>query len=416
MLVRDFFSHFIFSKRAGALVKRLAWLSVGAIALSVTAFLVVLFVMNGMNASIHKRILSLEPHLYVTVNGVSRGNLLEIHPVFQRLKETPENKAYVYETQDVILRTMDGQFHGAIARGVSQESLKFMVEQLHKMEDSKKKQHENVQFWSPEELPGKGEVVLGVDLARSLGVFEGDYLTIVPPEGLLLPPGESPKFEKVRISKIISTNLADLDSQFVFYQRNATLNTLASAASRKVGIEVWTPDGKNLEDLKTEVEKFSDVMAETWMDRNSVLFFALKLEKLMIGVFLGLAGLIAASSILSVLALLMSQKKRDIAILKTLGLSSQRTVKIFTQMGMMLSAIGIIPGVVLGTALSLYIEKNPINVLPDIYYDSQVPALVDVNLIWGVLIVGLLVCLGGAWYPARTSTEIEPARALRVKN
>ncbi len=414
MLVREFFSHFIFSKRAGALVKRLAWLSVGAIALSVTAFLVVLFVMNGMNASIHKRILSLEPHLYVSVNGVNKGSILELHPVFQRLKENPLNKSYVYETQDVILRTMDGQFHGAIARGVSEESLKFMVEQIHQTEEHKKR--DNVQFWSSEDLPGKGEVIVGVDLARSLGVFEGDYLTVVPPEGLLLPPGESPKFEKVRVSKIITTNLSDLDSQFVFYQRGATLNSLDSAASRKVGIEVWTPDGKNLNDLKREVEKFSDVTAETWMDRNSVLFFALRLEKLIIGIFLGLAGLIAATSILSVLALLMSQKKRDIAILKTLGLSDKRTVKIFTQMGMMLAAFGLIPGVIFGTAISFYIEKNPVNILPDIYYDSQIPALVDTNLIWGVLVVGFLVCLGGAWYPARTSSKIQPAQALRIKN
>lgn len=414
MLVRDFFSHFIFSKRAGALVKRLAWLSVGAIALSVTAFLVVLFVMNGMNASIHERILSLEPHLYVTVNGVHRGPVLEIHPVFQRLKENPANKSYVFETQDVILRTMDGQFHGAIARGVSPDSLRFMIEQIQRMEDRKK--NENVDFWKPEEMPGKGEVVVGVDLARVLGVFEGDFLTVVPPEGLLLPPGESPKFEKVKVRKVISTNLADLDSQFMFYQRGETLNTLTSTASRKVGIEVWTPDGKHLDRLKKEVEKFSDVVAETWMDRNSVLFFALKLEKTMIGIFLGLAGLIASTSILSVLALLMSQKKRDIAILKTLGLSNQRTVKIFTQMGMMLAALGLLPGVIIGTALSYYIEKNPINVLPDIYYDSQVPALVDPWLVLGVLIVGSLICLGGAWIPARTSTEIEPARALRIKN
>jgi len=415
MLVRDFFSHFIFSKRAGALVKRLAWLSVGAIALSVTAFLVVLFVMNGMNASIHKRILALEPHLYVTVNGVNKGSTLELHPVFQRLKENPENKAYVYETQDVILRTMDGQFHGAIARGVSAESLKFMIEQLRQIESNGKK-HENVQFWSAEDMPGKGEVVVGVDLARSLGVFEGDFLTVVPPEGLLLPPGESPKFEKVKVRKIISTNLADLDSQFIFYQRNLTLNTLASAASRKVGIEVWTPDGKHLESLKKEVEKFTDVVAETWMDRNSVLFFALKLEKLMIGVFLGLAGLIAASSILSVLALLMSQKKRDIAILKTMGLSNKTTVRVFTQMGILLSAFGLLPGVILGTALSYYIQYHPVNVLPDIYYDSQVPALVDPSLILWVLGMGFLLCLGGAWYPARTASDIQPAEALRLKN
>jgi lipoprotein-releasing system permease protein len=413
MLVRDFFSHFIFSKRAGALVKRLAWLSVGAIILSVTAFLVVIFVMNGMNASIHKRILSLEPHLYVTVNGINKGSLLELHPVYQRLRENTENKSYVYESQDVIVRTLDGQFHGAIARGVSKESLQFMISEIRKLDV--KKGRDNSDLWTVEDLPGKGEVVLGVDLARNLGVFEGDYLTIVPPEGLLLPPGESPKFEKVRVSKIISTNLSDLDSQFVFYQRGQTLNSLAGA-SRKVGIEVWTPDGKNLDELKKEVEKFSDVLAETWMDRNSVLFFALKLEKIVMGSFLALAGLIASSSILSVLALLMSQKRRDIAILKTLGLSNKKTIVIFTQMGLLLASIGLVPGVILGTAISYYLQKHPINVLPDIYYDSQVPALVDPWLVVGVLIVGFLVCLLGAWYPARTSIEIEPAMALRVKN
>lgn len=413
MLVRDFFSHLIFSRRAGALVKRLAWLSVGAIALSITALLVVIFVMNGMNASIHKRMLSLEPHLYVTVNGVNKGSLLEIHPVFQRLKEFPENKSYVYESQDVILRTLDGQFHGAIARGVSRESLKFMIDHIREMDVQKKR--ESLESLAEEDLPGKGDVILGVDLARALGVFEGDFITIVPPESLLLPPGDAPKFEKVRVSKIISTNLADLDSQFVFYQRGATLNSLIGV-SRKVGIEVWTPDGKNLLDLKQEVEKFGDVIAESWMDRNSTLFFALKLEKLVMGVFLALAGLIASSSILSVLALLMSQKKRDIAILKTLGLSNRRTTRIFTQIGLLLASMGIVPGVLMGTSLSYYLQNHPVNVLPDIYYDSQIPALVDPWFVLLVLIVGLLICFLGAWYPARTSAEIDPALALRVKN
>jgi lipoprotein-releasing system permease protein len=358
--------------------------------------------------------LALEPHLYITVSGATNGNSLEIHPVMQRLKEFPENKSFVYETQDVILRTMDGQFHGAVARGISAESLRFMIEHIHQL-DEKKSHVDQPSFWRPDELPGKGEIIIGADLARSLGVFEGDYLTIVPPEGLLLPPGESPKFEKVQVSKVITTSLADLDAQYVFYQRGSTLNSLGGAVSRKVGIEVWTPDGQNLGDLKKEVEKFSDVSAETWMDRNSVLFYALKLEKLVIGVFLGLAGLIAGSSILSVLALLMSQKKRDIAILKTMGLSNRATVRIFTQMGVLLASFGLVPGVILGTALSYYIQKHPVNVLPDIYYDSQIPSLVDLNLVWGVLIVGFLICLAGAWYPARTASDIEPAKALRLK-
>jgi lipoprotein-releasing system permease protein len=132
-------------------------------------------------------------------------------------------------------------------------------------------------------------------------------------------------------------------------------------------------------------------------------------------VFLGLAGLIAGSSILSVLALLMSQKKRDVAILKTLGLSNRATVRVFTQMGLMLASLGLVPGVILGTGLSFYIQKHPLNVLPDIYNDSQIPALVDPTLVIGVLVVGFIICLGGAWYPARTATDIEPAKALRLK-
>jgi lipoprotein-releasing system permease protein len=178
---------------------------------------------------------------------------------------------------------------------------------------------------------------------------------------------------------------------------------------------VWTPDGSNIKSLNNDVDKFSDVSAETWMDRNSSLFYALKLEKLVIGTFLGLAGLIAGSSILSVLALLMSQKKRDVAILKTLGLSNKATVRIFTQMGLMLASFGLLPGLLIGTATSFYIQKNPVNVLPDIYYDSQIPALVDWTLVFAVLVIGFLICWLGAWYPARTACDIEPAKALRMK-
>lgn len=134
MLVGEFFHHFIFSKRAGALIKRIAWLSMGAISISVTAFLVVLFVMNGMNASIKKRIMGLEPHLYVSVPNMNSPQALEIHPVFQRLKEDDANKVYVYETQDVIIRSQDGQFRGGIARGVTRDSLEYFSDQLRSLD------------------------------------------------------------------------------------------------------------------------------------------------------------------------------------------------------------------------------------------------------------------------------------------
>lgn len=414
MLVGHLFRHFIFSRRAGALVRRISWLSMIGISISVTAFLIVLFVMNGMNASIKKRIIGLEPHLYVQVAGVKSASLLESHPVYQRLQENPGNRAYVYEVQDVIIRTQDGQFRGGIARGVNKESMSHFMEQLQRMNESTKTS--STYFWDPQDLPDAGEVMLGVDLAQSLGVFEGDFVTIVSPSGLLLPMGETPKFDRVRVKKIVTTSLSDVDANYLFFQRGKALNTLLGDQVRTYGIEVWLPNEAQVEDVKEDLMKFSDVKVETWMDRNSALLYALKLEKLTIGTFLGLAGMIAASSILTVLALLLSQKKRDIAILRAIGYSAKQTVRTFTQLGFMLSSVGVLIGVILGTGISLYIEAYPIQLsVSQIYYDPTLPALVDFKLVFGVLFFSGLIGWFGSYIPARTASEVEPSDALRMK-
>lgn len=415
MLVWHLFRHFIFSRRAGALIKRISLLSMVGISISVTAFLVVLFVMNGMNASIKKRILGLEPHLYVQVLGVKSAALLESLPVFQRIKETPGNRAYVYETQDILIRSQDGQFRGGIARGVTKESLGYFIEQIQRME--KQTQEDSpAYFWDPQDVPGEREIMMGVDLAQSLGVFEGDYVTIVSPAGLLLPPGETPKFERVRIKRIVTTSLADVDAQYVFYQREKALNSLVNEGLRKLGIEVWLSDDASIENVKDDLMKFNDVSVETWKDRNSALLYALKLEKLTIGTFLGLAGMIAASSILTVLALLLSQKKRDIAILRTIGFSANKTVQTFTQMGFILASSGVLTGVILGTGISLYLQANPLQLAKSqIYYDPSIPALVDYSLVFTVLILSGLICWFGSYIPARTASQVEPSDALRMK-
>lgn len=418
MLVAHLFRHFIFSKRAGALVKRIAWLSMGAISISVTAFLVVLFVMNGMNASIKSRILGLEPHLYVQIPGVTSVQALENHPTFQRLKEDEGNKAYVFETQDVIIRSQDGQFRGGIARGVSKSSLEHFIEQLQRLDKkpSTAKSESPTYFWDPQDIPDEGEVILGVDLAQSLGVFEGDFITIVSPAGLLLPPGETPRFERVRIKRIVTTSLADVDAQYLFYQRGKALKALNNEGLKKIGIEAWLADESKLEEMKASLLKFPDVQVETWEDRNGALLYALKLEKLTIGFFLGLAGVIAASSILTVLALLLSQKRRDIAILRTIGYSSKQTVRTFTLMGCLLSSVGVLTGTILGTGISLYIQKYPINFLPQqIYYDASIPALVDWRLVFGVLCISALVAWLGSYIPSRTAADVQPSEALRLK-
>lgn len=415
------FNKLILSKRAGNLVRRISKLSMVGIGVSTFAFLIVLFVMSGMNQSIESRIVALEPHLVIKREANKSVSYLEQHPIIERLKQLQIKRYSILETQDVIIRTMEGQFRGAVAQGFSRKSLEDFNQNLLELEASKKNKEKIDNQWISVEAPGVNEVFLGVDLARSLGVFEGDEIMILQPEGLLLAPGETPAFEKVKVKKIVSTNLADIDSQYLFYIRDLSLNSLRASLSRQVGIEVWLEKPFKVKGIQEEIKeellsKEKDWVVESWMDRNSALFYALKLEKIMIGIFLGLAGLVSSFSIITVLALLISEKTRDIAMLRTLGLSQKSTIQIFIKMGMVISSIGLFIGAFLGLFLGIYIEKHPLNILPDIYYDSTIPARVEYGLFIIVIIVSLAIAFLGAYIPTRALEKITPSQALRQKN
>lgn len=406
-MVFEFFRKYLFSPRAGAVIRKVSWLTVIGLGLSVTALIVVLSVMAALNHNIEDRTLAVEPHLTIQIPGINQGALLEAHPITAKLRQHPEIKVDVFESQDVILRTVDGHFKGGIARGVSQQSLDRMLLDMQKLDQKRK----DLPF-TPETL-GPGEVILGVDLAVALGVFEGDPLMVIPPEELLLPPTETPKYEKVTVKKIISTSLADVDAQDLFYVRGNALKSFKQAASKKTYIEIKVPNPYNMEPWKKEVASFPEAVLETWRERNSALFFALRLEKLVIGLFLGLAALIASFSMISVLALLISQKRREIGILQAIGFSQRRVRNLFMQIGFALALAGLLAGIFFGSGISLWIEAHPLNVLPDIYYDSQVPADWDPVFVLTILVTGIVMALAGSFLISRSASLEVPAEALR---
>lgn len=395
------------------MIRGITWLSTIGIFFSVTAFLIVVFVMNGMNDSIRDRILALEPHLVVEVSEAKSANYIESLPVWMRLQEFKGVQKSVYESQDVIVRTMEGLFRGAAARGISKGSLELFATKLQQVN---KRTGFKSDVLSIEDLPASDEVLIGVNLAHSIGVFEGDYLNVIAPESLLLPPGQVPHMVKVRVKKIVSTGVSELDATLLYYQIGTSLTSLARESRNRLGIEVWTEKEEDVEVIAQDLRKFDEVRVETWKERNSAIFWALKLEKSMIGIFLGLAGLIAGSSVLTVLSLLISQKRRDIALLQTIGLSSSRAVKLFTEMGLLLSGSAVLAGIVVGTGVGLFIQYHPLDVLPAIYIDSQIPAHVEFGLVFLVFVLSSILTFLGSWWPARVSAWIKPAETLRAKN
>ncbi|MFZ4402666.1 MAG: hypothetical protein ACOYOK_01075 [Pseudobdellovibrionaceae bacterium] len=125
MLTLHFIKNLIFSTRSSSLVRRISMLSLINITLSVTAFLLVLFVMTGMNTSIRERIWALEPHLNIKVQAAPSTDFLRTHPVFQKLQQYEKSQVYEFESQDILIRSMDGQFRGAVARGMSPKVCSF---------------------------------------------------------------------------------------------------------------------------------------------------------------------------------------------------------------------------------------------------------------------------------------------------
>ena len=413
-LAWDLFRHYLLSRRAGALIRTVAWLCMVGVGLGVMALIVVISVMNGFNESIKKRLLAVEPHLVVKVPGVNHADALKGNPLFADLNSRKGVETQVYESQDVILRTVDGLFGGAVARGIEPEALKFILRETRKAQPV-------VVSSDGTELPPisdqsthleQGEILVGIDLARSLGIFEGDKITVIPPEALLLPPGEAPPFERVSVKGLITTNIQDIDSKVIFYGRGHTFMTFRNSASHEAGYEVRLADTNGTDALKGELTG-KGAQAASWSDRNSALFYALKMEKLAMGIFLGLSAMIASFSIVTVLVLLLTQKRKDIGLLMSLGLSPKQTRGLFVRVGLTLSGIGIFGGLITGLVICFIVDRYPLPILPDIYYDATIPAKVDPRFVLGILGLSGLIAFFSADLPARAATRELPSEALR---
>lgn len=404
----EFLYKFLFSARSSAVVRIIARLSMVGIFVSVSSLILVLSVMTALNKNIEERFLSVEPHLHVQVLDVANSSTLDVHPVTLRLKDELKLRVQAVETSDVILRSADGHFKGALAKGMAEDDL---IQRLSAMS-------EKGSLISKEDLNLKeNDILIGSDLAISLGVFEGDSMLIVPPESLLQSREEIPDLERVRVRKIFSSQISDVDSQLIYYVAGKSLLKLQSSPSLQRTVEVWTKDPHDLSPVISSLQSFQNLRIESWKERNSALFTALRIEKLAIGFFLTMASLLALFSLISVVVLLISQKKKEMGLLMALGMSRTDVQFLFWKIALILSVMGLGSGALLGSGLSFYIEKNPLkDILPsDVYYDAQIPADFQPAFVVLVLAIGLAVSAYASRIVTRQILKIEPSRVLKVK-
>lgn len=409
MLAWLIFKNYLLSRRSGALVRIIAWHCILGIGMGVAALLIVLSVMNGFNLTIRNRMLSVEPHLLIpTTTAPTKDELNRYRALVNQAARAGLESMDRYEAQDLILRSLDGVFGGAMARGYDDATMKRMLKRVH---INTHKNHSLQSFSEVSGDIGPSEVILGQDLARSLGIFEGDDVILLPPEMLLLPKGEIPKFQRFKVKSLLSTQMPEFDSKFAFYNLDR-FPVRVRSASRETGYEVRLKDPYQADSVKATLAK-RGIKAQTWGERDMSLFFALKMESLAMTLFLSLAVLITSFSIVIVMVLLMNQKRQDIGMLMALGLSVRRTKLLFLQVGLLLSFVGVAGGVLIGTAVCLFLDYHPLELLPDIYTDSTLPAKLTANILVGVLIGSCVIAIMGSWLPIWRGVRLNPSDSLR---
>ena len=410
------------------MIRLISRICVIGITLGVAAFVVVLSIMNGFNGSIKTRYLSVEPHLVVYESPKAESSLELETLEKQLLKNDIEFKSIApFEVQDVFLKGPEG-FSGAVSKGLTRKDLRSLFVRVEK---GKVKPEVAATTYANDvnlsiggvDLPElsevvdqlkPGEILMGIELARSMGIYEGDTLDVMPPETLILPAGEIPDKEQVTVKALFNVDVAEVDSRYLFYVKGETLTGIMHPASLRKGAEIRLKQPELYSGAFDLLQKSYDSV-ESWVDRNSALFLALKVEKITMTTFMSLSGLITCFTIITILILLITQKRADVGIMMTLGLSPHRAQSLFQWIGGYLFGVGLLGGLVLGVGISLFLEYVPLEVLPEIYYDRTLPSKLDGGMVLFLVIGASLVAIVTSWVPARKMSQLTPVNALRKK-
>ena len=406
------FRKYFFSARGVSLIRTVFWVCLGGITVSVAALILIISIMGGFGQSIMKRHLAGEPHL------VSE---LEKNPFQDRIllkKTLPDSlrqgikKTIFYETQDVIIQTEEG-FSGAVARGYSLQ--KWKEKSLTVMEwepDLSKK--------TPNPLIGRKnkphsslpELLITRKLSLDLNVFKGDEIILIPAVSLLLPPGESLPLRRIKVTGVLDITetggSSSMEQNLMIFYKHGEVD-FGVFSKPKYGAEIKLNDPHQAFLYKPYFQKI-----QTWQERNSSLFFALKLEKFIMTLFITLALVISCLGISSALFLLMTQKGKDIGMFQALGLSQKALCKTFTLLGFCLALCGICLGTLAGVGGVAFFKYTDWNFLPEMYQDRNIPAIFEptgyILIVLGSMLVAWLAC----YLPARTLSYMDPAPLLKI--
>ncbi len=396
------------AKRKQAFVSVISAFSVLGVMLGVMTLIIVLGVMNGFEKDLKEKILGTVSHLVVMSHSSRRmtgwSKLMERINVFDGVKATTP---YIYGQAMLSTR---GVVRGVVVRGIDTNTagkvislprylLKGKVQDLDSAKD------------------GLGGLIVGKELAIMNSLRVGDLVQLISPQGKRTPIGAIPKAQHFRIVGIFKSGMYEFDANLV-YMALGEAQKFFEMGNGVTGIEVNLANIYEAPKLGSRIEASlgSPYWTRTWKDMYRNLFSAMKLEKIAMFVILTFIVLVAAFNIIISLIMLVMEKSRDIAILKALGATSDRIMRIFIAQGMVVGVVGTFLGAVAGLAGAALLAKYPIIELPEeIYTISTLPISVAASDVLFTCMVALLICFLATIYPSLRAARLEPVEALRYE-
>jgi len=373
--------------------------------LGVAILIIVMSVMNGFKTDLTKKILGLNPHIVIQPNSFTIDNkyLLKLR---QEFKDISISKTFSGEG---IVISNDKE-KGVILKGINQNEKK-ISEFLEK----------NIVAGKIEEF-NKNSIFIGSELAFNLNLKEGDYTSLMSSAFVATPLGNLPKQENYRVAGIFNTGFIEFDQNIIFLNVNDALS-IFDKDFKDQNIEIYLNDPLKADRYKERIEKINqNYFIYTWTDLNKSFFSALKVERNVMFIILTLIIIVAAFNIISGLTILIKNKTKEIAILKTLGLNNTSIKKTFFLTGFSIGFFATISGVILGVLFSLNVEKVRIILSsvfnleifpPDIYFLEKLPSEISISSISVIFILSLIVTAIASYIPARNISKMKTFRALK---
>ena len=395
-------------KKKEGFLKIISIFSFTGIALGVAILIIVMSVMNGFRTELINKILGFNPHIIVKPyeTKITKEELNNLDNSSEKISST----ALTFNGQGILINKENTI--GVIVRS-------YVDDQIQKIDLIK-----NGIIDGSLDSFGENQIIIGKELAISLNLIVGDDIALMSTSNLQTPFGNLPLQEKFTISSVFTTGLAEFDQNVIFLPfKNA--KSLFEFDDKDINLEIFLNKPDSAELIKEKIQKiFTNHYVYSWSDLNRSFFGALKVERNVMFIILTLIIIVAAFNIISGLTILVKNKTKEIAILRTLGVSKNSITKIFFLIGFTIGSLATFTGVTFGILFSYYIEEVRILITKifnvklfpeEIYFLNQMPSEINIGYILIISFFSLIITFLATIFPSLSAAKLDPIKALKYE-